>query len=141
MLKRECADVLQPDLKWCGGLTEAVKIYTLAEAAGLQTIPHGGANSPFGQHFALAMPECVPTPAECLEEMVSAAAASGPAEIALVPEPQEWKATADWLQRAASRDFTGLAVRAPRAESAPRGEVTHSAKPRSSRGSADRFSR
>ena len=39
------------------GLTEAVKIYTLAEAAGLQTIPHGGANSVFGQHFALAMPE------------------------------------------------------------------------------------
>ncbi len=57
LVERRCADVLQPDLKWCGGLTEAVKIYTLAEAAGLQTIPHGGANSPFGQHFALAMPE------------------------------------------------------------------------------------
>jgi L-rhamnonate dehydratase len=50
-------DVLQPDLKWCGGLSEAVKIYTIGESAGLQTIPHGGANSAFGQHFATAMPE------------------------------------------------------------------------------------
>jgi L-rhamnonate dehydratase len=38
-------------------LTEAVKIYIIGEAAGLTTIPHGGANSPFGQHFSFAMPE------------------------------------------------------------------------------------
>jgi len=57
LVENRCVDVLQPDLKWCGGLSEAVKIYTLGEAAGLQTIPHGGANSPFGQHFAMAMPE------------------------------------------------------------------------------------
>lgn len=57
LVENRCVDVLQPDLKWCGGLTEAVKIYTIGEAAGLQTIPHGGANSPFGQHFAMAMPE------------------------------------------------------------------------------------
>jgi len=29
----------------------------LGEAAGLVTIPHGGANNPFGQHFALTFPE------------------------------------------------------------------------------------
>ena len=57
LVEHRCVDVLQPDLQWCGGLTEAVKIYTIGEAAGLQTIPHGGANSPFGQHFAFAMPE------------------------------------------------------------------------------------
>lgn len=57
LVEHRCADVLQPDLKWCGGLSEAMKIYTLAEAAGLVTIPHGGANSPFGQHFAMATPE------------------------------------------------------------------------------------
>ena len=57
LVEHRCADVLQPDLKWCGGLSEAVKIYTLAEAAGIITVPHGGANSPFGQHFAMAMPE------------------------------------------------------------------------------------
>ena len=49
--------MLQPDLKWCGGLSEAVKIYTIAEAAGIVTIPHGGGNTPFGQHFAMALPE------------------------------------------------------------------------------------
>ena len=49
----------------------------LAEAAGLQTIPHGGANSVFGQHFALAMPESLMAefwlgsdPGVPLEEMV-----------------------------------------------------------------------
>ena len=57
LVEHRCADVLQPDLKWCGGMSEAMKIYTIAEAAGLVTIPHGGANSPFGQHFAMAMPE------------------------------------------------------------------------------------
>lgn len=57
LVEHRCVDVLQPDLKWCGGLTEAVKIYTIGEAAGLQTIPHGGANTAFGQHFAMAMPE------------------------------------------------------------------------------------
>lgn len=57
LVENRCVDVLQPDLHWCGGLSEAVKIYTIGEAAGLPTIPHGGANSPYGQHFALAMPE------------------------------------------------------------------------------------
>jgi L-rhamnonate dehydratase len=57
LVEHRCVDVLQPDLHWCGGLSEAVKIYTIGEAAGLPTIPHGGANSPYGQHFALAMPE------------------------------------------------------------------------------------
>lgn len=57
LVENRCVDVLQPDLNWCGGMTEAIKIYTIGEAAGIQTIPHGGANSAFGQHFAMAMPE------------------------------------------------------------------------------------
>lgn len=57
LIEHRCVAVVQPDLHWYGGLTEAVKIYHIAEAAGLKTIPHGGANSPFGQHFAFAMPE------------------------------------------------------------------------------------
>lgn len=57
LVEQRCVDVLQPDLNWCGGLSEAVKIYTIGEAAGLPSIPHGGANSPYGQHFALALPE------------------------------------------------------------------------------------
>ncbi len=57
LVENRAVDVVQPDIKWCGGLTEVMKIYTIAEAAGIITIPHGGANTPFGQHFAIAMPE------------------------------------------------------------------------------------
>jgi L-rhamnonate dehydratase len=58
MVERRCVDILQPDLKFCGGLTEALKIYAIGEAAGIATMPHSGADAPFGQHFSLAMPEC-----------------------------------------------------------------------------------
>lgn len=35
--------ILQPDVCWCGGLTELVKIYRLAKDAGLRVCPHRGA--------------------------------------------------------------------------------------------------
>jgi len=57
LVEHRCVDVVQPDLHWCGGLTEAQRIYYLAEAAGIKTSPHGGLNSPFGQHFCYALPE------------------------------------------------------------------------------------
>ncbi|MGH2350909.1 MAG: enolase C-terminal domain-like protein, partial [Chloroflexota bacterium] len=57
LVEHRCVAVVQPDLHWCGGLTEAVRIYHIAEAAGIKTILHGGANSPEGQHFSLAFPE------------------------------------------------------------------------------------
>ncbi|HUX85377.1 MAG TPA: mandelate racemase/muconate lactonizing enzyme family protein [Chloroflexota bacterium] len=59
LVENRCVDVVQPDLHWCGGMTEALKIYAIAEAAGIKSSPHGGCNSPFGQHFCYAMPECV----------------------------------------------------------------------------------
>lgn len=57
LIEHRAVDILQPDMKWCGGLTEALKIYTIAEAAGIQTVPHFSGNTPWGQHFSLAMPE------------------------------------------------------------------------------------
>jgi len=57
LVENRCVDVLQPDINWCGGLSEAIKIYIIGEAAGITTIPHGGANAPYGQHFSIAMPE------------------------------------------------------------------------------------
>jgi L-rhamnonate dehydratase len=57
IIDHRAADILQPDLRWCGGLTEAIKIYAMAETAGLQTWLHGGAGFAAGQHFCLAMPE------------------------------------------------------------------------------------
>jgi L-rhamnonate dehydratase len=57
LVEKRAADILQPDLTWGGGLTEAMKVHTIAEMAGIATIPHGGANSPWGQHFAMAATE------------------------------------------------------------------------------------
>lgn len=58
LIDQRGVDVLQPDILWCGGLSEALKIYALGEAAGLITIPHISGSTPFGLHFAAAMPEC-----------------------------------------------------------------------------------
>ena len=57
LVENKAADILQPDLKWGGGLTEALKIHTIGEMSGVATIPHGGANEPFGQHFAMVATE------------------------------------------------------------------------------------
>lgn len=57
LIENRCVDVLQPDIELCGGLSETIKIYTMAEAAGLITIPHTSAGTPWGQHFGISMPE------------------------------------------------------------------------------------
>ena len=57
LVEHRCVDVVQPDLHWCGGMSEAVRIYYIAEAAGIKTCPHGGAGSAYGQHFLAAFPE------------------------------------------------------------------------------------
>lgn len=57
LIERRAIDIVQPDISWGGGLSEVMKVYTLAATAGIQTIPHGGANTPWGQHFAMAAPE------------------------------------------------------------------------------------
>jgi L-rhamnonate dehydratase len=74
---RGLVDILQPDVLWCGGITAAVKICHMAEAAGLSVISHAGMNYPFGQHLTYAMPaipwgersESVSAPGVPLEEM------------------------------------------------------------------------
>jgi len=35
------ADILQPDIYWCGGISETIKICTLASTYDLPVIPHG----------------------------------------------------------------------------------------------------
>lgn len=57
MISARAVDIVQPDMEWSGGLSEVVKIYTYAEAAGIDTIPHTGAETAWGQHFGIAMPE------------------------------------------------------------------------------------
>lgn len=46
-------DILQPDIYWCGGLSETLKIAALASAHDLIVIPHGH-STPVGIHFSLA---------------------------------------------------------------------------------------
>jgi L-rhamnonate dehydratase len=43
LIERRLHQVLQPDVCWCGGLTELLKIYGMARAAGLRVCPHRGA--------------------------------------------------------------------------------------------------
>ncbi|MBT5477336.1 MAG: hypothetical protein HN926_05695 [Chloroflexi bacterium] len=57
LVEKRAVDILQPDFTWGGGMTEAWKAHTIGEMAGMATIPHGGANNPFGQHFAMAATE------------------------------------------------------------------------------------
>ena len=42
LIERRLHQVLQPDVCWCGGLTELIKIYRMAKAAGLRVCPHRG---------------------------------------------------------------------------------------------------
>lgn len=49
LLEMDCCDIIQPDVGWCGGLTELVKISALADAHGKLVIPHG--SSVYSYHF------------------------------------------------------------------------------------------
>ena len=46
-----CCDIVQPDVGWCGGLTELLKIAAYAEAHGVLVIPHG--SSVYSYHFVV----------------------------------------------------------------------------------------
>ena len=51
-LDRDALDVLQPDIYWCGGLSETLKIAACATAHDLITIPHGH-STPMTIHFSV----------------------------------------------------------------------------------------
>ncbi len=51
------AEILQPDITWCGGTTAGRRISALVESAGLELIPHRGASS-WGFPIALTSPSC-----------------------------------------------------------------------------------
>ena len=53
---RHLVDIFQPDINWVGGLTAITKICAIAEAADISVIPHGGGNTPYGQHACYALP-------------------------------------------------------------------------------------
>lgn len=54
LVEKRLHQVLQPDICWCGGMTEMIKIYRLARAAGLRVCPHRGAEI-WGLHALAAL--------------------------------------------------------------------------------------
>ena len=57
LVRLEAAEVLQPDITWCGGLTAAKRIRDLVEGAGRELIPHRG-GSVWGLPIALTARTC-----------------------------------------------------------------------------------
>ncbi|MGI8785356.1 MAG: L-rhamnonate dehydratase [Acidobacteriota bacterium] len=56
LIARKCADILQPDINWVGGLTEARRIVAMAAAYDIPVIPHG--SSVFSYHMQVAFANC-----------------------------------------------------------------------------------
>ncbi|HYI25538.1 MAG TPA: enolase C-terminal domain-like protein [Thermomicrobiales bacterium] len=51
LIGRRCCHILQPDLAWVGGISEAKKIAAMASAWGIDVIPHAGGLHPWALHF------------------------------------------------------------------------------------------
>ena len=62
LLEGKCCDIIQPDITWCGGITEARRICAMAAAYDIPVVPHG--SSVYSFHLQYAFPNC--PIAECL---------------------------------------------------------------------------
>ncbi|WP_297913897.1 L-rhamnonate dehydratase [Thiomonas sp.] len=51
LLEMECCDLIQPDVGWCGGITELIKISAMADAHNVMVVPHG--SSVYSYHFVV----------------------------------------------------------------------------------------
>lgn len=65
LIEMGCCDLIQPDVGWCGGITELRHIARMADDAGIPVIPHGSSvysyhfvttclNSPFAEFIMMA---------------------------------------------------------------------------------------
>lgn len=91
-VKHRLVDILQPDIQWVGGLTPLMRICAIADAAGIAVIPHGGVNSPYGQHACYALPNIswgeyfvAATPGTDLADAISVPGAAHPINGLLKP--------------------------------------------------------
>jgi L-rhamnonate dehydratase len=57
LLERGAVDILQPDIRWTGGLSETLKICDLAAAHNVPIMPHRGGMA-WALHLILARPDC-----------------------------------------------------------------------------------
>jgi L-rhamnonate dehydratase len=51
LIEMDCCDVIQPDVGWCGGITELIKIANFADSHGTLVVPHG--SSVYSYHFVI----------------------------------------------------------------------------------------
>ena len=56
LFEMDCCDIVQPDVGWCGGLTELIEISTLADRHKKLVVPHG--SSVYSYHFAFTRHNC-----------------------------------------------------------------------------------
>ena len=56
LIARKAVDILQPDINWVGGITEARRIVAMAAAYDIPVIPHG--SSVFSYHLQYAFTNC-----------------------------------------------------------------------------------
>jgi L-rhamnonate dehydratase len=55
LIDNRCCDIVQPDVNWCGGLSELLKIAAYASAHGVLVVPHG--SSVYSYHFVVTRHE------------------------------------------------------------------------------------
>ena len=58
LLEREAVDIIQPDIRWTGGLSETLKICDLAAEHEIPVMPHRGGMA-WSLHLIMARPECI----------------------------------------------------------------------------------
>lgn len=56
LLKSRCVDIIQPDITWLGGITEARRVIAMASAQDVLVIPHG--SSVYSYHLQYAFANC-----------------------------------------------------------------------------------
>ena len=59
LIDRRLHAILQPDVTWCGGLTQLIEIYRIANQAGVRVCQHRGAET-WGLHAVVAFEESDP---------------------------------------------------------------------------------
>jgi len=56
LIESRSVDIIQPDVMWCGGLTELLRISAMASAYDIPVVPHG--SGPYSYHFVITQPHC-----------------------------------------------------------------------------------
>ena len=56
LIEGRSIDILQPDVMWCGGLTELNRISAMAAAYDIPVVPHG--SGAYSYHFVISQPHC-----------------------------------------------------------------------------------